>query len=52
MLALAIKILNYGCSAGLPFKKEVNLIVFLGFPHFVLWKKNLCTVFVLYNKKM
>ena len=39
-------------TARLPFKKGGILVVILGFPHFVFWKKNLWTSFVLHNKEM
>ena len=52
VFALAIKIANYLCSAGLPFKKGVNLVIILGFLHFVFWKKNLWALLVLHKKEM
>ena len=33
-------------------KEEVNLVIILGFFHFVFWKKNLCTLCVLHDKEM
>ena len=34
------------------FQKRRNLVIVLGFPHFVFWEKNLWTSFVLHNKEM
>ena len=33
------------------FKKGGNLVIILGFPRFLFWKKNLWTFFVLHNKE-
>ena len=38
MIAFELKMIKKRCSAGLLFRKEVNLVI-LGFPHFVFWKK-------------
>ena len=53
MIAFALAIKN---SKILMFsrivKKGANLVIILGFPHFVFRKKNLWTLFVLHSKEM
>ena len=33
-------------------KKAANLVISLGFPHFIFWKKNRWALFVFHNKEM
>ena len=46
-----LKIVKYWCSAGLPFKKGVNLVIIWGFLHFVFRKKNLWTLWCFIVRK-
>ena len=47
---LAIKNSQLLMFSGITFKKAVNLVIILGSPRFVFWKKNIWTLLVLHNK--
>ena len=49
--ALAIKISQILTFSRI-IKKAANLVISLGFPHLIIWKKNRWALFVFHNKEM
>ena len=50
--ALVIKNSEILMLSRITFQKGGNLVLVSDFPHFVFWKKNLWTLFVLHNEEM